>query len=178
MQIRSPALIAMAGVLLAVPSALSAGSNDALGHAAMVRGDGTSAGTAKIALRRGKPVLELNLSGLTPGVHGAHIHAVGQCGGSGAAFTGAGPHLNPQHRKHGMNNPEGHHLGDLPNITVDSRGRARLRLELGLNPGQLATELYDADGSALVIHAGPDDYVTDPAGNSGARVACGVLVRG
>lgn len=162
----------------AAPQAVHASGSPVLAHAAIVLGDGSPAGKATIRMRGGRPVLELDLTGLAPGVHGVHIHAVGQCGGPGPAFAGAGPHLNPQHRKHGMNNPDGHHLGDLPNITADSRGRAKLRLELGLDREQVQAELLDADGSAIVVHAGPDDYVTDPAGNSGARIACGVLERG
>lgn len=112
--------------------------------------------------------------GLAPGEHGIHVHAIGQCDAA-TGFESAGPHLNPTNRQHGLENPNGPHLGDMPNLTVanDGTGSAtftstQLRLGQGGN-------LLDADGAAVVVHAGPDDQSTDPSGNSGARVACGVV---
>jgi Cu/Zn superoxide dismutase len=109
------------------------------------------------------------------GEHGIHIHAVGACDAPG--FTTAGGHFNPAARQHGLNNPAGAHGGDLPNLVLSSDGSGtyaatddRIALAAGA-----ANTIFDADGAAIVIHAGPDDYLTDPAGNSGARLACGVL---
>jgi len=107
---------------------------------------------------------------LPAGVHGVHLHTTGRCDPPG--FTTAGGHLNPAARQHGLQNPNGPHLGDLPNLTVAANGTGRMEATVaaGFGPGQ--APLFDADGTALVVHAGPDDLVTDPAGNSGARIAC------
>jgi Cu-Zn family superoxide dismutase len=117
------------------------------------------------------------LHDLTPGEHGIHFHAVEKCEGAGATpFATAGAHYNPIGRMHGLANPQGPHAGDAPNITVAADGRAdagfttdRVTLTAG------STTLFDADGSSIVIHAAADDQTSQPAGNSGARVACGVL---
>ena len=109
------------------------------------------------------------------GEHGIHIHAVGKCEAPG--FTTAGGHFNPGGKKHGLNSPEGHHEGDMPNLIMNASGSATYETpvsDITLDAGA-ANSLFDADGSAVVIHAGPDDMLTDPAGNSGARIACGVL---
>jgi Cu-Zn family superoxide dismutase len=112
--------------------------------------------------------ISVQAEGLSPGVHGIHLHEVGRCDGPG--FQTAGGHWNPHSRLHGRDNPQGAHLGDLPNLDVgaDGRGSAEFTIE-----GSLA----DADGTSLVIHAKPDDYKTDPSGNSGDRIACAVLTR-
>ena len=98
---------------------------------------------------------------------------VGACDAPG--FTTAGGHWNPTMRQHGSMNPNGQHEGDLPNLMIGSNGRGSLGAVI---PGATIAGLLDADGAALVVHAGPDDLMTDPAGNSGARIACGVFVRG
>jgi superoxide dismutase, Cu-Zn family len=122
--------------------------------------------------------VQVTLNGFTSaaaGEHGIHIHAVGMCDAPG--FTTAGGHFNPGSKKHGLNNPEGHHAGDMPNLKLDAGGSATYEtnvMEITLDAGA-ANSIFDADGSAVVIHAGPDDMATDPAGNSGARIACGVL---
>jgi Cu-Zn family superoxide dismutase len=110
---------------------------------------------------------------LPPGVHGTHLHTTGRCDPPG--FTTAGGHLNPAARQHGLRNPRGPHLGDLPNLTVGANGAGRMEATVAgsLTPGQ--APLFDADGTSLVVHAGPDDMTTDPAGNSGARIACTVI---
>jgi Cu-Zn family superoxide dismutase len=127
----------------------------------------------------------MEVSGLTPGEHALHIHNKGDChtpGPDGKAFTAAGDHFNPFGKKHGKDNPEGPHAGDLPNFTADADdadGRARVRCEnslVTLEEGQ-PNSLFVPGGTCLVIHAGADDYKTDPAGNAGARVACGVIER-
>lgn len=117
--------------------------------------------------------VDLQLVGLPPGTHGIHFHAVGRCD---ADFTSAGAHYNPMGRKHGLSAADGPHAGDAPNFTAGADGRARVRFtsdRVKLTSG--ATSLADSDGSALVVHATADDQVTDPSGNSGARIACGVI---
>lgn len=119
----------------------------------------------------------LDVKNLPPGVKAVHIHDVGQC--VAPSFESAGPHFNPTKAEHGSENPKGPHGGDLPNITVDATGQGHLEFtdtRVSLRPGP--TFLLDANGSALVVHEGPDDLRTDPDGKSGARIACGVLVRG
>ena len=119
--------------------------------------------------------IELVARGFAAGTYGMHVHAVGQC--TVPDFASAGPHWNPTSAQHGRDNPMGAHHGDLPNLVVepDQIGRATLRMVGSRFEGN--DGLLDADGAAFVIHAGPDDYKTDPSGNSGGRVACGVIVR-
>jgi Cu-Zn family superoxide dismutase len=126
---------------------------------------GTSLGTAEV-IDRGADSIEVAIitHGLTPGAHGAHLHAVGRC--DGPAFASAGGHLNLAGHQHGLLNPAGPHSGDMPNL-VDGRLRKRLAVPFAA--------LFDEDGTAIVVHAAEDDQRTDPSGNSGARVLCGVL---
>ncbi|MEA3039596.1 MAG: superoxide dismutase, Cu-Zn family [Sphingomonadales bacterium] len=114
--------------------------------------------------------------GLAPGTYGVHLHAVARCDPPG--FASAGPHWNPTARQHGRDNPMGMHMGDLPNLVVgaDGRGSYEYAIADATLAGTAADALLDADGAAVVIHAQADDYRTDPSGNSGARIACGVLV--
>lgn len=118
--------------------------------------------------------VRVEASGLAPGSYAAHIHAVGRC--DPPSFESAGAHWNPTGREHGSQNPDGAHLGDLPNLLVGANGEGSF--EFGIAGASLSggrNALLDEDGAALVIHASPDDYRTDPSGNSGARLACGVL---
>ncbi len=120
--------------------------------------------------------VELQLSGLPPGEHGIHFHAVGKCEGGETAFSTAGAHFNPIGRQHGLNNPAGPHAGDAPNVTVAADGTAKTSFttdRVTLTAG--STTVFDDDGSAIVIHAAPDDQISQPAGNSGARIACGTI---
>jgi Cu-Zn family superoxide dismutase len=113
--------------------------------------------------------------GMTPGAYGAHLHTTGRC--DAPAFTTAGPHWNPTGHKHGKDNPAGMHKGDLPNLLVGTDGRGSFEYTIpnaGLS-GMLPNRLIDADGASVVIHAKADDFRTDPSGNSGDRIACGVL---
>ena len=114
--------------------------------------------------------------GLAPGAHGVHLHSVGTCDAPG--FVSAGSHLNPHGKQHGSANPAGSHLGDLPNLVVGADGAGTITAKLGDSRAEIEAALYDADGTALVIHASSDDYLTDPSGNSGPRIACAVLKRG
>ena len=119
--------------------------------------------------------LQLDLHDLTPGEHALHFHQVPKC--EGPDFKSAGGHFNPGSKKHGFDNPEGHHAGDMKNFTVGADGKAKAKLEnpevtLKDGPHSLLT-----NGAAVVVHAKADDYKTDPAGNSGDRVACGVITK-
>ena len=119
--------------------------------------------------------LQLDLHDLAPGEHALHFHQVPKC--EGPDFKSAGGHFNPESKKHGFDNPEGHHAGDLKNFTVGADGQAKAKLEnsdvtLKDGPHSLLTS-----GAALVVHAKADDYKTDPAGNSGDRIACGVITK-
>jgi len=137
---------------------------------------GQSVGTATLTEVPGGVRIGVEVKALRAGTKGVHIHEVGTC--DGPQFTTAGGHFNPEKKQHGALNPQGPHGGDLPNLVVDSAGTGRLettnnKITLGAGPASL----LDADGSALVIHAAPDDFRTDPTGNSGARIVCGVIVK-
>jgi Cu-Zn family superoxide dismutase len=120
--------------------------------------------------------LVVEVQGLPPGPKGLHIHETGAC--TPPAFTSAGGHFNPDGREHGSDNPQGAHAGDLPNLVIGADGTGRLVVtsaRISLATDGRATSLLDRDGSALVVHAAPDDLKTDPTGNSGGRIACGVV---
>ena len=135
--------------------------------------DGTEAGRATVRETPGGLHVMLDVHGLRPGVHGAHLHTIGRC--DPPDFASAGGHWNPTGMKHGSMNPQGPHEGDLPNLTVAADGRGALSADIA---GARFDSLIDADGAVMVVHADPDDLKTDPAGNSGGRIACGVLTAG
>ena len=144
----------------------------ALAHAQPAKAElkdaqGKVVGTAMLNEVSGGVKIALKVSGLNPGDHGFHIHAVGKC--EPPAFTSAGGHFNPGNKKHGKKNPEGAHAGDLQNLRVGADGRGSIDVTAG------GVTLKAVAGLALVIHADSDDEKTDPTGNSGARVACGVI---
>lgn len=145
-------------------------------RATFINAQGQPAGTATLtSLGDGGVFISAQLRSLPEGTHAMHIHAVGRCE---PPFESAGGHYNPVQRQHGFLAPDGQHNGDLPNITVRSDGTASAEVVawmVTLRGG--AAPLFDDDGSALVVHAGVDDYRTDPSGNAGPRIACGVVER-
>jgi Cu-Zn family superoxide dismutase len=120
--------------------------------------------------------VRVEAAGLAAGTYGVHLHGVGRC--EPPAFASAGPHWNPAGRQHGRDNPAGMHMGDLPNLVVDSAGHGSIDFIVAgaTLSGAGANALLDSDGAAVVVHAQADDYRTDPSGNSGARIACGIIV--
>lgn len=144
------------------------------GHADIVNAQGQKIGTATVQPSGTGVRIDVRVSQLPPGTHGIHIHTVGKC--EGPAFTSAGAHLNPTSKKHGKDNPEGPHAGDLLNIEVASDGTGKASLsDANVTLRNGPNSVFHEGGTALVIHAKADDYKTDPAGNSGARIACGVI---
>lgn len=140
----------------------------------LLGGSGELRGTAALTVVDGGTRVVVHVDGLAPGTYAIHLHAVGKC--EAPDFKTAGPHFNPTAHQHGSLNPAGPHLGDLPNIVVGTGGTGSIDATvagLGLVSGSMP--LLDADGAAVVLHAGADDYKTDPSGNSGNRIACGTL---
>jgi Cu-Zn family superoxide dismutase len=171
----TPRAAAIAGVLLLAgcaglrpaPTRAVADLEDARGRRVGVATFDEVAGGVRIVVE---------VRGLTPGEHGVHIHEVGRC--EPPTFASAGGHFNPEQRQHGLENPAGPHAGDLPNLAVAADGTGRLETTTGrITLGGGPASIFDGDGSALVVHAARDDMRTDPTGNSGARAACGVIVR-
>lgn len=173
--------LAMLGVVSLVPAVNNANAQvvPARQASAVLRNvSGGVIGTARfVEDATGKVHVSVHATGLTTGLHGIHIHAVGSCDGTTTPpFSSAGGHFNPTGHQHGLENPNGAHAGDLPNLEVNEAGVGRLNTMTDhITLGSGTTSLFDANGSAVVIHAGPDDQISDPAGNSGPRVACGVI---
>jgi len=172
------ALIAVVtSLLLAGCASMSTtGATDNTARAELKNASGQAVGTATFTQVGNVVRVVLETQGLPRGAHGVHVHAVGKC--DPPDFQTAGSHFNPANRQHGALNPQGAHAGDLPNLEVggDGKGRLESTTEL-LSIGSGTTSIFDSDGSALVIHAAPDDFKTDPTGNSGARIACGVITK-
>lgn len=137
-------------------------------------GDGKPLGTVSLNPGANGVSVTINASGMPAGTHGLHLHEKGQC--DGPTFQSAGAHWNPAAKKHGRDNPQGAHLGDLPNLEVSADGSATTSFDVaGAMMASGSTMLADADGTSLVVHAKADDYKTDPSGDSGDRIACTVL---
>ena len=168
-------LIAIAG-LLWFSTAIRLAAAPKSAHAEIVNAQGAKIGSAKITLTSDGVKIAVKVSQLTPGEHGLHIHTVGKC--EGPAFTSAGGHFNPTNAHHGVHNAqEPHpHLGDLMNLVVDTNGKGNASfIANGVTLGDGANSLFHEGGTALVIHAKADNLMSDPSGNSGDRIACGVI---
>jgi Cu-Zn family superoxide dismutase len=146
-----------------------------VGSATLRLSNGVPAGTAQLLGSGTTLNISIALAGLTSGTHGVHLHATGSC--EAPDFQSAGGHLNPQSQEHGTENPQGAHLGDLPNVMIGANGAGTVSATLRGTRTEALAAIFDADGTAVVVHEGADDYRTDPSGNSGGRVACGVFTR-
>ena len=172
---RFPIFLGISGFLLfAATSQLNAASKSA--HADIMNAQGAKIGTANITASGNGVKIAVSVSQLTPGEHGIHIHTVGKCEAPG--FTSAGGHFNPTSAHHGAHNTQDPHphLGDLMNLTVGKSGSAKASFTAnGVTLGDGANSLFHDGGTSLVIHAKADDMMSDPSGNSGDRIACGVI---
>lgn len=171
-----------AALVVGLGSAACAGGvaeGGASARAQLLDADGNVVGDAILEEAGGSVTVTVSVNGLSPGEHGVHVHTTGRCEVSAdGAFVSAGGHFNPDGRSHGLENPAGPHAGDLPNMTVGDDGRGTLTVttdRFTLAAGDRS--VFDADGAAIVVHASADDMRSDPAGDAGARVACGVLSR-
>lgn len=172
-------LLAALPLALAVSACATTGSNTAstaasMAGAKLMAGDGAARGEARITEAADGLHVVVKAMGVTPGLHAVHVHTTGLC--TGPDFTSAGGHWNPTGRQHGKDNPAGMHMGDMPNMLVGPDGTGEIEYHIaGGTIRSGATPLLDADGAAVVIHAQADDNKSDPAGNAGGRIACGVI---
>lgn len=158
----------------AVQGPIIEGEREGIAPFALRDASGREVARAQVGERGNGVRVDLTASGLAPGTYAMHVHAVGRC--DGPDFTTAGAHWNPDARQHGRDNPAGAHRGDLPNLVVGANRRGTVGFDMaGASLTAGATPVVDADGAALLIHASADDYRTDPSGNSGARIACGLI---
>jgi Cu-Zn family superoxide dismutase len=161
--------VLLAGGLLAVSAEAQ------VAKATMKDASGKEVGQVALVQTPHGVLLKLSLKGAVPGEHAFHVHAVGKCE---PPFTSAGGHFNPAAKKHGLEAAEGAHAGDMPNLHIPAGGELVIEIAnpmISLVKGQ-PNSVFDADGSAFVIHAGVDDYKSDPTGNAGDRIACGVIL--
>lgn len=169
---RNRLLTAGFAAAMAITAALPAAAQTA--SAPLKDAQGKEVGSANLMQTPRGVLINLSVKGLPPGEHAFHVHAVGKCE---APFTSAGGHFNPDNKKHGLMANEGAHAGDMPNLHIPQSGDLTIEVlnaAVTLDKGK-PNSLFDNDGSALVIHAGTDDYKTDPTGDAGGRIACGVV---
>jgi Cu-Zn family superoxide dismutase len=171
-------MLAAAIVVLGLGACVTSAAPAPAAHAGIADAAGRLLARATLRQTAVGIAVHVEAAGLAPGTYGVHLHAVGRCDPPG--FAGAGGHWNPVGRQHGRDNPAGPHSGDLPNLGVGSDGRGVSEFVIAGTAlsGEGDNALLDADGAAIVLHAQADDYRTDPSGNSGARIACGVIAAG
>jgi Cu-Zn family superoxide dismutase len=178
---RAVRITALAAILtLAVPAAMAKDAKAPKPPKSVVvkmqDSQGKDAGTATLSSAAGGVKIKLNLHGIAPGEHGLHVHQAAKC--EAPDFKSAGGHFNPDSKHHGLQNPEGPHAGDIPNFKADIKGNAKASL---VAPNVTLTDgphsVFTGGGTALVVHAKADDGKTDPAGNAGDRIVCGVIAK-
>lgn len=158
---------------LAACATIPSNDSEELASASIQDRDREIIGSAVLVSDGESLALAIDLNELAPGSHGFHLHTRGDC--SAPDFTSAGGHLNPAGVSHGKLNPSGAHLGDLPNLEIGESGSLSQTIRIVEMSEDTLQAILDEDGTAIVVHAGPDDYVSDPAGAAGPRIACGVL---
>lgn len=146
---------------------------EVVGSAKITKADGSDAGTAELVAMGDEVSVKIMLANISEGMHAVHLHTTGSCEASD--FTSAGGHLNPEMKEHGLQNPAGAHLGDLPNAVVDAEGNGSITATLHGTRAEALAAVFDDDGTAVVVHESEDDNVSDPAGDAGSRIACGVV---
>jgi Cu-Zn family superoxide dismutase len=149
-------------------------ANAQSGKATLKDAQGKEVGTAELSQLPDGVLIRLSVKGVPAGEHAFHVHGAGKCE---PPFTSAGGHFNPDSKKHGIMASAGHHAGDMPNLHIPSDGTLAIEIvnaAITLEKGK-PNSLYGANGTALIIHAGKDDYKTDPTGEAGGRIACGVV---
>lgn len=162
-------LAACSGTMSDMGSDTAAAPTSSVAQARLLDASGRDMGFVRLTPSATGMDGRIEVTGISPGPHGMHIHTVGKC--DAPDFQTAGGHLNPTAMKHGLSNPAGPHQGDLPQLTVGNDGSGSQSFTASTS----LAALFDADGASFVVHAGPDDQVTDPSGNSGGRILCGVL---
>lgn len=166
--------ILAAMILLTSAMVFSAEKPPKAARAEIKDAQGKSVGTANLKQLKHTVQISLAVKGLPAGVHAFHIHAVGKC--EAPDFKSAGGHFNPDKKQHGLKNPAGPHAGDMPNITVNAKGKGKATVvNTWVTLGAGDNSLFHEGGTAIVIHEKADDDMTDPAGNAGSRIACGVI---
>ena len=175
MTLRLAAFTLSATALLGACTTIDDLPEERVASATLRTAQGLPAGTVQLLRNNDTVTVAVAAVGLQPGEHGFHLHTTGEC--RAPDFTSAGGHLNPGNNSHGSLSPGGKHLGDLPNLVVGANRTASAQIDLEGSADRVLADIFDSDGTAVIVHAGPDDYVTDPAGDAGSRVACGVLER-